>query len=53
VLCVLQGTLELVQGEEAVRMVQGDAVHFWSQPQKQRITNVGKGKAVALWVGTL
>lgn len=53
VLCVLQGTLELVQGDEAVRMERGDAVHFWSQPQKQRITNVGQGLAVALWVGTL
>lgn len=53
VLCVLQGTLELMQGDEAVRMEAGDAVHFWSQPQKQRITNVGQGLAVALWVGTL
>ncbi len=53
ILCVLQGSLELVQGERVVRLEKGDAIHFWSEPQKQRITNVGQELAVALWVGTL
>jgi transcriptional regulator with XRE-family HTH domain len=53
ILCVLQGCLELEQGERLVRMNQGDAIHFWSEPQKQRITNVGQELAVALWVGTI
>ncbi|MFH1033672.1 MAG: XRE family transcriptional regulator [Pseudomonadota bacterium] len=53
ILCVLQGRLELVQGERVVELQVGDAIHFWSEPQKQRITNLGQELAVALWVGTL
>lgn len=50
---MLRGSLELVQGERVVGLEAGDAIHFWSEPHKQRITNVGQETAVAMWVGTL
>jgi len=53
ILCVLEGSLELVQGEDRVSLGQGDAVHFFAQLQGQRVTNPGRDPAVALWVGTL
>ncbi len=53
ILCVLQGSLELVQGEQVVQMSQGDAIHFYANPAKQYITNKGKEVTVVLWVGTL
>ncbi|MBU1276816.1 MAG: XRE family transcriptional regulator [Proteobacteria bacterium] len=53
VLCLLQGTLELVHGDKAIRMVQGDAVHLWSQPERQMVSNQGQELAVVLWVGTM
>lgn len=53
VLCLLKGTLELLSGDRTIHMSEGDSVHFWSNPEKQRITNDGEGYAVALWVGTL
>ena len=53
VLCVLQGSLELVHGEHVVRLTAGDAVHFYANPAKQYIVNKEKEVAVVLWVGTL
>jgi len=53
VLCVLQGELELVRGQRVVRLTQGDAVHFWTEPQRQAVTNCGQGLAVVMWVGTM
>jgi len=53
ILCVLKGSLELVQGEDRVSLGQGDAVHFFTQTQGQRVTNQGREPAVVLWVGTL
>ena len=53
VLCLLKGTLELLSGDQTIHMSEGDSVHFWSNPEKQRIANDGEGFAVALWVGTL
>ena len=53
ILCVLKGRLEFRQGGALVELVEGDAAHFWSEPDKQVITNVGTGLAVVLWVGTL
>ncbi len=53
ILCVLRGALELVQGEQTIRLGVGDSVHFWSDPQRQSITNVSGEQAVAMWVGTL
>jgi len=53
ILCVLQGRLELELGEQVVGLGQGDAVHFFCDPPRQRITNPGPNLAVALWVGTM
>lgn len=53
VLCVLKGGVELVHGEQRVRLKEGDAVHVWSDPERQSIVNVGRKTAVILWVGTL
>ncbi len=53
ILCLLKGTLELVSGDRTIEMAEGDSIHFWSNPESQRITNHGEENAVALWVGTL
>jgi transcriptional regulator with XRE-family HTH domain len=53
VLCVLRGSLELVHGDHAIPLAEGDAVHFYANPAKQYITNKGQNVAVVLWVGTL
>ncbi len=53
VLCLMEGTLELVHGEEKITMVVGDTVHLWTDVQHQVITNTGTTTSVLLWVGTL
>jgi transcriptional regulator with XRE-family HTH domain len=53
VICVLQGSLELRHGEDVVTLSQGDAVHLWTEPRNQAVTNPGKNQAVVMWVGTL
>ena len=53
VLCVLKGSLELVHDKSTIQIKQGDAVHFWSDPRNQRITNTSTRVAFVLWVGTL
>lgn len=53
ILCLLKGSLELVHGDQTVRLVEGDSVHFWSDQERQRITNTNEELAVVLWVGTL
>lgn len=53
VLCVLEGRLELTRGDQALDMGPGDAAHFFSEPARQSITNQGRARAVALWVGTI
>jgi transcriptional regulator with XRE-family HTH domain len=53
ILCVLQGSLELVRGDQVVRLAEGDTVHFYANPAKQYIVNTGKSLAVVFWVGTL
>lgn len=53
VLCPLSGSVELVSGRQKVVLAKGDAVHFWSDPERQSITNTGEERAVVLWVGTL
>ena len=52
-LCILQGSLELVHGESTVKMSKGDSVHFWSAKEQQEINNRNNERAVALWIGTL
>lgn len=52
-LCVLKGAVELVHGEQILLLTEGDSVHYWSDPDKQQITNRNKELAIVLWVGTL
>ena len=52
-LCVLKGTLELVYEDQVISLSQNDSAHFWTIPEKQKITNRSKGRAIVLWVGTL
>jgi transcriptional regulator with XRE-family HTH domain len=53
VLCILNGTVELVYGDKNIELREGDAVHFWSNPEKQKIKNSSSVRAIVLWVGTL
>jgi transcriptional regulator with XRE-family HTH domain len=53
VICVLKGSLDLVHSEKSVILEEGDAIHVWTDPKNQEITNRGKNQAVVLWVGTL
>lgn len=53
VLCVLKGAVELVHGDSTFTLKTGDAVHYWSIPENQSISNTAKDLAVVLWVGTL
>ena len=53
VLCILQGALELVHGEQVIHFSEGDAVHFYANTANQYIVNRGNEVAVVLWVGTL
>jgi transcriptional regulator with XRE-family HTH domain len=52
-LCVLQGSLELVHGDRTVLLEEGDAVHYYAIPARQAITNKSKGVTIVLWVGTI
>ncbi|HUT69945.1 MAG TPA: helix-turn-helix domain-containing protein [Desulfatiglandales bacterium] len=53
VLCILKGSLELVHGERAIHLADGDTVHYFAEPKKQSITNKNKDLAIALWIGTV
>lgn len=53
VLCVLKGTVELSLSEETHTLVEGDSVHFFSNPDSQKITNTSSSTSFVLWVGTL
>jgi quercetin dioxygenase-like cupin family protein len=52
-LCVLKGSLELVHGDQTIKLSEGDSIHFWSKPENQRVINRSKETAVVLWVGTI
>jgi len=52
-LCLLEGSVELVHGDDVVELRAGDSVHFWSIPERQRITNTSESIAVVFWVGTI
>ncbi|MFC1823753.1 helix-turn-helix domain-containing protein [Thermodesulfobacteriota bacterium] len=52
-LCILKGSLELIHGENKILLLEGDSVHFWSEPEKQNITNKNRGLAIILWIGTI
>jgi len=53
VLCVLKGKIELELGEETHSLSEGDAVHFWSNVKRQKITNANSAVSFVLWVGTV
>ena len=53
VLCVLKGTIELMLSAETVALVEGDSVHFQSNPDSQKITHTSNTTSFVLWVGTL
>lgn len=53
VLCVLKGVIEFQLSDETVIMREGDSVHFWSNPEKQKIFNNSSELSLVLWVGTL
>ncbi|MBM9603732.1 helix-turn-helix domain-containing protein [Desulfopila inferna] len=53
VLCILKGSVELTLSDTTYQMVEGDSVHFWSNPEHQKITNNSVHKSFVLWVGTL
>ncbi|MEW5721698.1 MAG: XRE family transcriptional regulator [Thermodesulfobacteriota bacterium] len=53
ILCVLEGSLHLVHGDQEITLGQGDAAHVFTDPEKQSITNRGRKRAVVLWVGTI
>jgi transcriptional regulator with XRE-family HTH domain len=52
-LCVLKGSIELMLSNESYALVEGDSVHFWSNPDSQKITNNSSRISFVLWVGTL
>lgn len=53
VLCVLEGSVLLVHEETSIELHAGDAVHFYSFPDNQKIINESKAVSVVFWVGTL
>lgn len=53
VLCMLKGTVELMLSEETHILVEGDSVHYWSNPDCQKITNTSSCTSFVLWVGTI
>ncbi len=53
VLCVLKGAVELFYDGSNYPMEQGDSVHFWTDHERQKITNYSKQKSFVLWVGTI
>ena len=42
-----------VCGEEIIHLYEGDSVHYWTNPNKQIITNKSIKRAIVLWVGTI
>lgn len=53
VLCVLKGSIELVHNDKTFIVSEGDSVHYYSTPAKEKITNKTPRLAVVLWVGTI
>lgn len=53
ILCVLKGSVELMHGNKKHDLVEGDSVHFLSNPINQKITNNSGNISFVLWVGTL
>jgi transcriptional regulator with XRE-family HTH domain len=52
-LIVLKGKVELELGEELIRLSDGDAIHYWSNPARQMIHGKSAPNSMVIWVGTL
>ncbi len=53
VLCVLKGSVELKLSDDTYILDEGDSVHFWSNPESQKMTNTSTTISFVLWVGTM
>jgi transcriptional regulator with XRE-family HTH domain len=53
VICVLRGEVALQLNDELIKLTEGDTVHFWSNPENQKISNTGSTLSFVLWVGTM
>jgi len=53
ILCVLKGEVELTLGDETHSLGVGDAVHYWTNLERQKITNDNSTVSFILWVGTV
>ncbi|MGB3210099.1 MAG: helix-turn-helix domain-containing protein [Desulforhopalus sp.] len=53
ILCVLKGSVDLILTNVKYKLVEGDSVHFWSNPASQKITNSSTTLSFVLWVGTM
>jgi transcriptional regulator with XRE-family HTH domain len=53
ILSVLKGSVELLLSRKSYSLAEGDSVHFWADPQSQKITNTGSITSIVLWVGTM
>jgi transcriptional regulator with XRE-family HTH domain len=52
-LCVLKGSVDLMLSDANYTLVEGDSVHFLSNPESQKITNNSANNSFVLWIGTL
>ena len=52
-LTILEGHVELELGDDKIELLQGDSIHYISNPSKQKILGIDKNRSVVLWVGTL
>lgn len=53
ILCALKGSVELLLSDETYSFMEGDSVHFRSNPAGQKIVNNSTSISFVLWVGTL
>lgn len=51
-LCILKGSIKLTHGDQIIHLSEGDSTHFWSEQEKQSISNTSDEITIALWVGT-
>jgi transcriptional regulator with XRE-family HTH domain len=52
-LIVLRGKVELELGDENIKLSDGDAIHYMSNPAHQKIHGKSAPNAIVTWVGTL
>jgi len=52
ILCILKGEVELIYGEDTIKLHEGDSIHYWTKPDEQMIVNKTPVRAIAFWLGT-